>query len=178
MRVQPLVMLAVIAAAAASRLLPHPPNFAPVAAMALFGGAHFADRRLAFVLPLAVMFLSDLLLGWHSLIPVVYGTFVLITIVGLQLRKRRTVGSVAVAAVSSSVLFFVVTNFAVWAQGSLYPRTLAGLMAAYVAAIPFFRNTLAGDLSYTTVLFGGFALLVWIFPALRESKASIRAVSD
>lgn len=177
MRVRPLVMLAVIAAAAASRLLPHPPNFAPVAAMALLGGAHFADRRLAFVLPLAVMFVSDLLLGLHSLIPVVYGTFVLVTIIGLQLRKRRTVGSVAVAAVSSSVLFFVVTNFAVWAQGTLYPRTASGLVAAYVAAIPFFRNTLAGDLFFTAVLFGGWALLERVSPVLREAQVPPQARS-
>ena len=177
MRVRPLVLLAVIAAAATSRLLPHPPNFTPIAAMALFGGAYLADRRLAFALPLAAMFVSDLALGFHGLMFVVYAAFVLITIIGLQLRKRRTVGAVAVAAVTSSVLFFVGTNFGVWAQGSLYPQTASGLLAAYIAAIPFFRNTLAGDLFYTAVLFGGFALLERIFPALRESEVPVRVPS-
>lgn len=171
MRVRPLILLVVVAAAAAARLLPHPPNFTPIAAMALFGGAHFADRRLAFALPLAAMFVSDLLLGLHPLIPVVYAAFVLITIIGLQLRRRRSVGTVTAAAVVSSVLFFLLTNFGVWALTALYPKTASGLFTTYVAAIPFFRNTLAGDLFYAAVVFGGFALLERIFPALRETEA-------
>lgn len=152
--------------AAAMRLLPHPPNFTPVAAIALFGGAHFSSRRAALAMPLVAMFLSDLVLGFfvydfgwfHRSMSVVYACFVLTVCLGVAIRKRRTPLAVTGAALTGSVLFFIVTNFAVWLRGSLYPKTLEGLATCYVAAIPFFRNTLAGDAFYTLVLFGGFAL--------------------
>jgi hypothetical protein len=156
---RPFVVMALIATAALSRLLPHPPNATPIAAMALFGGAYLTDRRLAWLIPLAAMLLSDLVLGLHPLLPVVYGAFALTVLLGRWLRGRLTPPRVAAATVASSVLFFVVTNFAVWAWGGLYPKTPAGLAAAYVAAIPFFRNTLVGDAVYTVVLFGGYVLL-------------------
>src|SRR2546422_10205972 len=86
----------------------------------------------------------------------------LIVFIGFCLRRRRTALRVACAAVASSLLFFVVTNFDVWARGSMYPKTSEGLLACYVAAIPFFRNTLTGDVLYSAALFGGFALLeIW-----------------
>src|SRR5215831_20776184 len=128
--------------AAASRLLPHPPNLTPIAAMALFGGAYFADKRLAFLVPLAALLLSDIVMGLYNQIPVVYGSFALIVCLGFWLQKRRTWLRVASATLVSSVLFFITTNFAVWAFGSLYPKTMKGLLACYVAAIPFFRHTL------------------------------------
>jgi hypothetical protein len=157
-------------AAAASRLLPHPPNLTPVAAMALFGGAHFPDKRAAFFVTLAAMFLSDLVIGLHRGIPVVYGCFALIVCIGMALRRerRRRPLPIAAAALGSSILFFLITNFAVWARGVLYPKTFAGLAACYVAAIPFFRNTLIGDLAYSAILFGGFALLEWRYRTIRE----------
>ncbi|MCI0465288.1 MAG: hypothetical protein L0Z62_50850 [Gemmataceae bacterium] len=166
--------------AAFSRLIPHPPNFAPIGAMALFGGTCFADRRVAFVVPLAAMFLSDLAigvvsgdlsLGLHRLIPVVLGSFALIVCLGFWLRKRRTVLPIAGAALAGSLLFFVLTNFGVWAFGSWYPKTWEGLVACYVAAIPFFHNTLLGDAVYNAALFGGFALAAYRFPVLRERPA-------
>jgi ABC-type multidrug transport system fused ATPase/permease subunit len=168
-RARPFALLVVILAAAASRLVPHPPNFAPIAAMALFGGAYFSDRRQAFLVPLAAMFLSDLVIGLHSTIAVVYGSFALIVCIGFWLRRRRTVSLVAGATLAGSVVFFVITNFGVWALGSWYPKTLSGLMTAYIQAIPFFRNTVAGDLFYVSILFGGFALLERLFPVLREA---------
>ncbi len=161
------VFLGIIFLAAASRLIPHPPNFAPIAAMALFGGAYFSDKRLAFFVPLAAMFLSDLVLGLHGLMPVVYGSFAMIVGIGLWLRTRRTALPIAGAALTSSILFFVLTNFGVWAFSSIYPKTMAGLLACYAAAIPFFQNTLLGDAVYSTILFGGFALAERGFPALR-----------
>ncbi|MDR7483370.1 MAG: DUF6580 family putative transport protein [Armatimonadota bacterium] len=154
-----IVIAGLIAAAAASRLLPHPPNATPIAAMALFGGAHLADRRLALLLPLAAMLASDLVLGLHALLPVVYGAFALIVWIGTRLAGRITPVRVAGATLAGSVLFFVVTNVGVWALGGLYPRTAAGLVAAYVAAVPFFRNMLLGDAAYALLLFGGYALL-------------------
>ena len=163
-----LVLACMILAAAASRLLPHPPNVASITAVALFGGAYLSDRRLAFFIPLTALFLSDLILGFYSHMWVVYGSFALVVCVGFLLRMRRTPLAIAGAALASSILFFVITNFAVWVFGSLYPKTMQGLLACYLAAIPFFQNTLLGDALYSTVLFGGFALVERWWPALRE----------
>jgi len=177
-----LVLVGMILAAAASRLSPHPPNFAPIGAMALFGGACFATRRVAFLVPLVAMFVSDLAIGWlsgdlslglHRLIPVVYGSFALIVCLGFWLRRRRKAVPIAGAAVAGSVLFFVLTNLGVWVLGSSYPKSWDGLVACYVAAIPFFRNTLLGDAGYATVLFGGLALAERGFPALREPVLAV-----
>ncbi len=172
-RLRLLVVVGVILAAAASRLMPHPPNFTPIAAMALFGGAYFVDRRLAFLIPLGAMFISDLVMGLHALLPVVYASFAVIVCIGFWLRARKSVLRVAAAAAAGSVSFFVITNFGVWAWGSLYPTTFDGLAAAYIAAIPFFRNTLLGDAMYTAVLFGGFALLERFVTALREGQRAV-----
>lgn len=161
------VLITMILAAAFSRLVPHPPNMASVTAVALFAGAYFSDRRLAFAVPLAALLLSDVVLGFYPEMVVVYASFALIVCIGLWLQKRRSVVRIGGAAVAGSVLFFLLTNFGVWAFGSLYPRTLVGLVTCYTAAIPFFRNTLAGDLLYTLVLFGGFSLLERRFSALR-----------
>lgn len=176
MRMRVMAVTLFIAFAAASRLLPHPPNVAPIAAMALFAGATFADTRLAVAVPLAAMFISDLFLGLHTTMPFVYGSFLMITGIGRWLRGGsggvgQTSGSVmrlGGAAAASSVLFFVVTNFGVWATTPIYPKTAAGLWAAYLAGLPFFRNTLLGDLFYCAVLFGGFALIERLVPALRS----------
>lgn len=162
------VLAGFILAAAAARLLPHPPNFTPLAAIALFGGAHFSSRRAAFGVPLAAMLLSDLLIGFHSGMAFIYGSFVLIVGMGLLIRARLSPVTVGGAAVGASVLFFVISNAGVWLTGGLYPMTGAGLLSAFVAAIPFFANTLAGDLLFTAVLFGGFALAERQFPMLRE----------
>ena len=162
------VLISVILAAAASRLIPHPPNMTSVTAIALFGGAYFSDRRLAFLVPLSALFLSDLVLGFYRHMEVVYISFALIVSIGLWLQKHRTALAIAGAALGSSVLFFVLTNFGVWAFDALYPKTIEGLIACYAAAIPFFQNTLLGDLLYTAVLFGGFALLERRLPVLRD----------
>lgn len=165
---RPLVLTGMILAAAAARLGPHLPNFTPIAAMALFGGAHFADKRLAFGVPLLALLLSDALLGFHAGMPAVYGSFALIVALGLGLRTDCTVTAVAGTALAGALLFFLITNFAVWVEGAFYPRTWVGLGECYVAAIPFFRNSLAGDLFYTAVLFGGFALAQRRWPILAE----------
>jgi hypothetical protein len=158
--------------AAASRLIPHPPNFTPFAAMALFGGAHISDKRLAFGLPLIALLLSDAVLGFYHGMIWVYGSFALVVCLGLQLQSRRRLLPIAGATLAGSVLFFALTNFGVWVSSGLYPPTLTGLGACYVAAIPFFQNTIAGDLIYVALLFGGFALAEKKFAALRESTAT------
>ena len=121
-----LFLCGLVVIAAALRLIPHPPSFTPIGALALFGGACFANRRAAFLVPLAGMFVSDLVLGWHHLVPVVYGSFALMVCLGILLRGRRTAIPIACAALAASVMFFVVTNFCVWALGSLYPKTWEG----------------------------------------------------
>lgn len=167
-----LVLICVILAAAASRLIPHPPNMTSLTAVALFGGAYFSDKRLAFLVPLTALFLSDLVLGFYQHMEVVYLSFALIVGIGLWLQKHRTALPIAGAAMASSVLFFVVTNFGVWAFEPLYPKTLEGLVACYVAAIPFFQNTLIGDLFFTAVMFAGFALLEKLLPILRDPETT------
>jgi len=163
-------MIVVVVAAALSRLLPHPPNFTPIAAIALAGGVYF-DRRWALVIPTAALFLSDALIGFHGLMPFVYGSFAAIAAIGIWLRSRKSVAMVAGATLSGSILFFVITNFGVWflADGTIYPKSLAGLGACYVAALPFFRTSLLGDAVYTAILFGILEV------ALRMSQRTERA---
>jgi hypothetical protein len=163
--VRTLFLLGLAVLAVVSRLVPHPMNFAPIAALALFGGAYF-DRRYAFVLPFAVLLASDALIGFYNGIAWVYGGFFLVSLLGWTLRRRRTVARTAGAALAGSVAFFVVTNFGVWLQGSLYTPDMAGLINCYVAAIPFFRNTLAGDAFYVALLFGAAELAARKVPAL------------
>lgn len=141
-----------IAAGAVLRIAPHPPNLAPIGAMALLSGAVLPGGW-AFAVPLAALVLSDAVLGFYPGWIWVYGSFALIVLIGMALRTRRTMLRVAGAAVGSSVLFFAVTNFGEW-LGPLYPHTLAGLGADFAAAIPFFRNTLLGDLAYALAFFG------------------------
>src|SRR6266704_4239199 len=166
-----IVIALIILAAAALRVIPHPPNVASITAVALFGGAYLT-KRLALIVPLAALLLSDLVLGFYSHMEVVYGSFLLVVCLGFLLQRKRSALRIAGAALASSVVFFVVTNFGVWAFESLYPKTAAGLLTCYVAAIPFFQNTLVGDALYTAVLFGGFALAEKLFPILRERDLS------
>jgi hypothetical protein len=163
-----LLALAIIALAAALRIAPHPWNFTPVGAMALFSGAIIRDRRLAFFFPILALFVGDIFIGFHRLMPVVYASFLVSVAIGFWLRDRRSFGRITAATLLGAIQFFLVTNFAVWAFGLSYPRNSAGLLACYVAGIPFFGNTLAGDGVYATLLFGGFALAERLFPALRE----------
>jgi hypothetical protein len=169
----PLVLGAMILAAVATRLLYHfypglvPPNFSPVEAVALFGGAYFADRRLALLTPLAAMALSDLIIGFHGLLWLVYACVLLSTVLGFGLRGKVGVARVAAYGVIGSTLFFILTNFGVWLGSTMYPQTWAGLVERYVAAIPFYKNTLASTLFYSALLFGGFALLRARLPQLR-----------
>ena len=163
-------ILTAIFDAAALRLVPHPPNFTPIGAMALFGGAYFGRRWLAFAAPLGALLLSDVILGFHSGMPFVYGSVALVVLIGWAVAKRMTALTIAGAAVASSVLFFAVTNFGTWLTSGMYPQTLSGLAACYAAAIPFFQNTLAGDLIFSALLFGGFALLERRVPMLRAPE--------
>ncbi|MDA8094340.1 MAG: hypothetical protein M0T84_10595 [Betaproteobacteria bacterium] len=150
--------LILIVVAAASRLVAHAPNFTPLGAIALFGGAYFEDRRAGFLVPLAALFLTDLILGFYPGMTFVYASFAMTVLIGYRLRHTRSATAVAGATLGTAILFFIVTNFGVWLMGGLYPHSLGGLEQAYVSAIPFFRNSLFGDMAYAAVLFGGMAL--------------------
>ncbi len=176
-------LTALTLAAAVSRIVPHPYNFAPFAAVALFGAATFPGRWSAVIVPFASLLLGDLLLhvtylagwqpnwGFYQGQWVVYACLIPSVLLGFAIRGRRNFATVAAATLAGSVFFFLVTNFA-WAYGpdGLYPKTLQGLLLSYEAAIPFFRNGLAGDVVYSTALFGGLALAESRFPALRSAK--------
>jgi hypothetical protein len=128
--------------------------------MALFGGAYMTKKQ-ALIVPVTVMLLSDLVIGFDS-IPmrgVVYGSFLIMVLIGLWLKRNLNVKNVILSTLTASVLFFVTTNFAVWAFGALYPKTVGGLIDCFILAIPFFRNTLMGDFFYSGVFFGGFTLV-------------------
>jgi len=149
-----LVLTGLILLAAISRLIPHPLNFAPITGMALFAAVYFDEKKFAFAVPVLAMFLSDLVIGLHPQMVTVYLSFVLIVGIGFLIKNKKSVGTVALASVGSSILFFVITNFGMWALGTLYTKDLAGLLLCFTAAIPFFQNTLLGDLFYTGLLFG------------------------
>lgn len=172
-----LLTLVIIALAAALRIAPHPWNFTPVGAMALFSGAMIKNRRLAFVVPLVALFTGDIFIGFHKLMPIVYASFLVSVAIGFWLRHRRSVARITAATLAGAIQFFLVTNFAVWAFGLSYPRNTAGLVACYVAGIPFFWNTLAGDAAYAVLFFGTFALAERLFPAFRESHTNSTASS-
>lgn len=159
----------IVLVAAISRLVPHAPNFTPIAAIALFGGANFNNRWAAFLVPLSAMFLSDLFIGFYGInMMAVYISFALIALIGMFISSNQSIGSVLTAVISSSLLFFVITNFAVWLGNPVYPQNFTGLTECYFAAIPFYKNSLIGDLFYSTILFGGFYFASQRFPALAK----------
>jgi hypothetical protein len=170
-----LLILAMILLCAALRVLPHPRNFTPIGATALFSGAMLRNKRLAIAFPLLTLFAGDLFVGFHKLMPVVYASFLLSVAIGLGLKNNRTVARIAGATLLGAIQFFLVTNFSVWAMLGTYPKTAFGLVSCYVAGIPLFWNTLAGDSLYAILLFGGFALAKHFLPILREpSPATAR----
>lgn len=172
-----LLALVIIVIAAALRIAPHPWNFTPVGAMALFSGAVLKDRRLAFAFPLFALFAGDVFVGFYKpgIMLLVYASFLLSVLIGRFLRGRRTIARISAATLLGSVQFFLVTNFAIWWLLNSYPKTAAGLGACYLAGLPFFWNTLAGDALYATLFFGAFAFAERFVPIFREpAPAAIR----
>ena len=163
-----------LALAALSRLLPHPPNFTPIAAMALFGAAALPRRGPALVFPLVALFVSDIVLGFYSpaLMASVYGATLLVGVLGLLLARKSRSSAVRIvgAGLTGSVLFFALTNGVCWWTG--YPHTAGGLAACYTLALPFFRNEAAGTLVYSVLLFGGLALTERLHGATRGRRTA------
>ncbi|MEK7097206.1 MAG: DUF6580 family putative transport protein [Patescibacteria group bacterium] len=150
-------IFAIILLAVVTRLIPHAPNFAPIGGLALFSGANFKNKT-ALLIPLSAMFISDIFLGFHKTMPFVYLSFIIIALIG-GLIKTNKWQSLLKASLISSVLFFLITNFGVWATGSMYQKNLSGLIQSYVMGLPFFRNTIISDLFYSFSFFYGYRFL-------------------
>ena len=153
------------------RILPHPPNFSPVAAMALFAGAKFARFPIALVMTFAMLLLSDLFLGFYDGMLFVYGGMLSICLIGLSLRKNISLLKFLGGTLGATFAFFLISNFGVWWMTDLYPNTASGLLACYLAAIPFMQHSLLSNLLFGVVLFGGLYLLESHYPRLRESNS-------
>ncbi len=180
------VLVLIVLLAAFSRLIPHPPNFAPIGAMSLFGAAYFSRKYLAFVVPIVAMWLSDLLLNnviygqyfdhfvwFYNGFYWTYAAFIFIGLIGFGLLKKVRPVNLLIASLSASVVFFLVSNFGVWASGTMYPNTFSGLMSCYAAGLPFFKNTIMGDLAYSGALFGIFEVIQYKVPVLKSSDYTI-----
>lgn len=154
-----LLAIALILLGVTFRFLPHPANVAPIAAVALFSGVVLRSR-IAWIVPLAAMAASDAVIGFHTLIPFTWGCFVLTIFIGRWVCRSTNILTVIGGSLAGSVLFYIVTNAAVWAFTPLYEKTLSGLMLSYTMALPFFRNTILGDLFFTGVLFGLYAFAI------------------
>ena len=177
------VVAFMVALAGLYRILPHPFNFSPVGAMALFGGAYFANRINSFIIPLLTLWISDLVLNnviYAGFYPTftwfyegfywVYGSFILIACIGWLLKGNIKIWSVPLAAISGSIMFFVVSNFGVWISGTMYPLNWQGLILCFTAGLPFFSTTLVGDLVFSALMFGAFDLLQRRFGVLQIVK--------
>jgi len=160
-----LTAAALILFAALSRLLPHPMNFAPVTAIALFAGVYL-NKKYAFIIPILALVISDAIIGFYPYVMWIYGTMLLIALVGLWLKSHiqnagagKKISYIAATTLVSSIIFFIVTNFGVWTSGMFYEMNFSGLMQCYTMAIPFFRNSLLGDIVYVGVMFGVYELV-------------------
>lgn len=167
-----LIAAAMIILAAVLRILPHPWNFTPVGAMAVFSGSLFRHKWLAFLLPLAALFAGDLFVGLYKLMFIVYLSFAISVAIGRWFAQSRTVARIGSAIFLGALQFFLFTNFAVWAFSDYYPKTAAGLSACFVNAVPYFWNTLAGDFVYAAVLFGGYSVAERLFSPKHQPFAN------
>ncbi|MBE9468210.1 MAG: hypothetical protein IMY72_07810 [Bacteroidetes bacterium] len=165
---------------ALSRLIPHPPNFAPIGAMALFGATYLKQKHFVLIIPIASMWLSDLALNnivyaqyfdhfvwFYPGCYWTYGAFIVIGFIGFGLLKKIKIQNILLASCLASISFFILSNFGVWLSGIMYPKTFTGLMMSYTAGLPFLKNTFMGDLVYSGLLFGVFELAKYRFPILQ-----------
>ncbi|MFH0712368.1 MAG: DUF6580 family putative transport protein [Candidatus Jorgensenbacteria bacterium] len=160
-----LALIVIISVASvALRLLPHLPNFAPIGALALFVGI-YAKKKIWFLAPIAAMFFSDLVIGFDSwkMRVVVYGSFLVYVLLGVFAGKNKSFGTVVGGTLAGALFFYLSTNFTVWAFSGMYLHTFQGLILCYEMALPFFRNTLAGDLFYVGSFVGAYEFVYWLF---------------
>lgn len=162
-KIKLLTIIGLILLGILGRTLPHMWNMTPIAAIALFS-AVYLGKKYAFILPVIIMFLGDIFIGFYSL-PLmlsVYGSFLLIGVIGLWVGKNKTTENILFGTIASSTLFFLITNYAVWQFSPWYPQTLSGLMESYTLAVPFFKHAILGDILYTGMLFGTYELVSYL----------------
>ena len=177
-----LVVSGVIITTALTRLIPHPLNFAPIGAISLFGAAYLTNKKFAFFVPIVAMFISDLLVnniiyysyyGSFTLFTPgfiwVYGSIACIVILGMIILKKFTLTRIVSSSLLASLSFFFISNFGVWLSDPDYPINSAGLLLCYEMALPFFKNTIFGDLFYTAIMFGGFEFALKKAPILHKA---------
>ncbi len=169
-----LTIVSLIFTAALLRLIPHAPNFSPIGAIALFGGAYLNRKYLAYIIPIAAMVISDMFLPFYGIeVLITYAGFLVSIFIGTKLKNNLTWYNVAFGSMVASFAFYLITNFSFFypaSMGQLYTHDLAGVMNSYIAGWPFFQNTFASDLVYNAILFGGFYLLQVNIPELRTEK--------
>ncbi|MBA3047731.1 hypothetical protein KKC83_03750 [Patescibacteria group bacterium] len=156
-----IISIALIFLGVACRLMPHAWNFAPIAAIALFAGVYLG-KNYAIGLPIIAMLIGDFFIGFYDwrLGLAVYGSYMIIGLLGLVIKKHKSFETVMAGSIVASVIFFIVTNWAVWQFSPWYAKSIAGLIQCYALALPFFRNTLLGNLFYVPVLFGAYEAVV------------------
>ncbi len=154
-----MLAILILLAGIVARIITHDANFTPFLALILFGGVYL-NRKLALLLPVALMMITDVLLGVHNIILFTWGSILIVAFIGLALRKRKTPVMIFGASLLSAVIFFLTTNFGVWLMG-WYPHTLAGLQECFILALPFFRKTLISTVFYSTVFFGIYEIIAY-----------------
>lgn len=181
-------VLVLILVAAFSRIIPHPHNFTPVGGIAVFG-SYFLGRKIwAFLVPLFSLWLSDLFIN-NIIYPVqypqyyegftlfgsfwVYGSFILMIPLAWGLLSTFTLPRLALTGFSTASLFFLITNFGSWLNNPIYPQNFSGLLTSYVAGLPFFQNTLLGDICYLVILFGAIKVSGFSLKPVYEKQAKI-----
>jgi len=154
---------------ACARLVPHPWNFTPIIAIGLFAGVHARKASTGILATLLALVLSDAVLGFYPGFWYVYAALLIPVLLGRLIHDRSSAGVVAAAALTSRLSFFVITNFMVWATDQMYPHTIGGLSACYLAGIPFYRNQVLGDAFYTVAIFGGYAVIHRLYQPARQA---------
>jgi len=166
-------VLGIIALFAGMRILfTGAPNVSPVAAFALFGATMFRKNWMVFLLPVAVMFASDWFVGFYDIVTMsfVYGSFLLVALIGFSLRRSAKMHNVLFASLASSIVFYILTNFGVWMSGMVgYPMNWSGLVQSYVMAVPFFRNEVVGTLGFSVLFFGVYEYATQRIAALKTA---------
>lgn len=155
---------------ACARLVPHPWNFTPMMAIGLFAGSHARKASTGVVATLLALVLSDAVLGFYPGFWYVYAAALIPVLLGWLIRDRSGASVIATAALASSLSFFLITNFMVWATGEMYPHTIGGLSTCYVAGIPFYQNQVLGDAFYTLAIFGGYAVIHHLYQPARQAS--------
>lgn len=137
-----------------TRVVPHMANFSPMIGLAVFSGFYFRRNALSLIVPLVTIFLTDMAIGFYDIMIVIWASYLAMSLLTRRFMKQGSTIQAAIAGLGGASLFFVVTNFAVWASGQMYVMSLQGLVDCYVAAIPFFRNTLVSGVVYSVIFFG------------------------